>query len=350
MPRTLHLLLLLALTTACNAVAAEAPASTAVARLASPTDAPLAATAATEPLPTDQAPQATAPPVTDTAVPTDTPPPPPTPTPRPTSTPRATATNTPGPTNTPRPTLTPSPTPVVPCFSEPAPASRGRFRVAPGPWPRPPATPGEIYFGNGRTDLSLLHLGFDVEGDSTRFGAMLDVLDKHGVKATMFITGLWAEQNPGWVRAIIARGHEIANHTYSHPNIANLDAETLRQELNRTEDILWSLTGQSTKPWFRPPFGSRSAESLETVYGAGWTTVIWTAGSEDWQADTTYQTMCDNLGLKSFPGAILYTHTNHPDTAVAMDHFIYQMHLRGYSFVPLSVMMAPDPAAYLINN
>ncbi|HSH03018.1 MAG TPA: polysaccharide deacetylase family protein, partial [Anaerolineae bacterium] len=216
----------------------------------------------------------------------------------------------------------------------------------PGPWPPPAPLNQEIYLANG-SGLRLIHLGFDVEGNTAHLGQLLDTLDKHGVKTTMFIMGSWAEQNPSWVKEMAARGHELANHTYSHANMRDMTPEQVAQELNDTERIVQNLTGQSTKPWFRPPFGSRSPESIQTTYDQGWTTLIWTGGTEDWRPDTTAQTMCDYLADQAYPGAILYSHTYHPDVPTTVDHFISNLQRVGYTFVPISIIMNPNPNAYL---
>ncbi|GAB4151031.1 MAG: hypothetical protein Fur0021_14500 [Candidatus Promineifilaceae bacterium] len=219
------------------------------------------------------------------------------------------------------------------------------YGIAPGPWPRPPAWSEMVFAGTGSGNL--IQLGFDVEGSPAHLGELLDVLDRRGVKTTMFILGSWAETYPDWVREMARRGHEMANHTYSHSNMREMSAEQLVAELNHTEEIVLALTGQSTKPWLRPPYGSRSDESVRAAYEAGWTTVIWSGSADDWREDATADRMCQTMREGSFPGSILYAHTYRADMPETVDRYLGEMQARGYTFAPLSVLMAGDPTAWL---
>lgn len=302
-----------------------------------------------------------------TAVPTNTPPPPTAvKTARPTRTPLPTATATDPATAVPTETAVPTPEPTATIsdadlaataaiesggclpLSETANA-RAPYRVAAAEWSRPAAAwDSEVYTGN--ISYGMIHLGFDVEGNPSRLGDLLDVLDKHGVKTTMFVVGSWSESYPGWIREMSQRGHEFANHTWSHANMRDLSAEQVTQELNDTEQLIQQLTGRTTKPWFRPPFGSRSKESVQAAAAAGWTHVIWSGSAEDWREGTDVEQMCATLKNGAYPGSILYSHTSHPDIVEVVDRFIGEMHAAGYTFVPLSVIMSSNAGNYLISQ
>ena len=263
------------------------------------------------------------------------------------------------PTATPLPPVAASPTPTAaietatpasefacPSLSDVADA-RPSFTMAPRLWPRADVGAGEIYSGYSGAP-SLIHLGFDVEGSAEPVIAILDVLDKHQVKTTMFILGSWADVHPDLVREIAARGHEIASHGWSHASFTELTTDEIIAELNRTETLLFELTGQSTKPWVRPPYGARSAESIAAVYAAGWTTVIWSGSTEDWRVENGEDEMCETLQQGVFPGAILYTHSARPEIPNVIDRFIGNLHKKGYTFVPLSVMLGDNVGGQLI--
>lgn len=281
---------------------------------------------------------------------------PPTLTPAPTE-PLPTATPTLPPTETPLPE--PSETPTLAateealteggCMPRSAIANMASpFRVTDGPWPRGSAITSEIYTGNANPKL--IHIGFDVEGNPEPLAEILDVLDARGVKTTMFILGSWADAYPGWVQEFAARGHEFANHTSTHGNLGNMSYEAVQDELNRVESTVQRLTGQTTKPWLRPPFGSRSEVSIQAAADAGWTTVIWSGSAEDWRSEFGTEEMCRTLLETSYPGGILYTHTGRPEMPEVIDRYIGTLQAEGYTFVPLSVMMVSNPATYLIPN
>lgn len=276
-----------------------------------------------------------------------TPTPLPSPLPPPSATPTtALPTLTPPPLPSPTETVSATPTSVFACRAAAELAGvQPLYGIAPGPWPRPAAWPDLVFAGTGSS--SLIQLGFDVEGSPARLGELLDILDRRGVKTTMFILGSWAETYPDWVREMARRGHEMANHTYSHGNMRDMTPEQVVAELNRTEEIVQALTGQSTKPWLRPPFGSRSDESVRAAYEAGWTTVIWSGSADDWREDATADRMCQTMREGSFPGSILYAHTYHTDMPETIDRYLGEMQSRGYTFAPLSVLMDGNPTAWL---
>ena len=261
-------------------------------------------------------------------------------TPSPTLRPSATPTQTPSPTATwtPEPTAThtPSPTPAPTEACRPAESNVSAVSVPVGPWPRPQPFPSAI--GRGPTGANFISLTFDVEGAGELVGQLLNVLDKHNVKATFFIVGSWAEANGRWLTEIAQRGHEFGNHTYSHPNLRDLTAEEVQQELTRTETIVQQLTGQSTKPWMRPPYGAYHEATVQTVYEAGWSTVIWTGTGIDTAPDASESSICNNLMRSAIPGAILLVHPSKAVTIPAIDRFMTEMIARGYTFVPLAVL------------
>ena len=265
----------------------------------------------------------------------------------PTNTPTIAATETP----LPEPTLAATEAPVVEGNCLPAAAvadAQSPFRVADGPWVRGSAVSAEIYTGNPANKI--IHLGFDVEGGSEFLGDLLDVLDQRQVKATMFIIGSWADNNPEWVAEFAARGHEFANHTRTHGDLAKMTYDEVQAELNYTEAAVQRLSGQTTKPWLRPPFGSRSDVSVQASADAGWSTVIWSGSPDDWRPEFDTEDMCRTLLETSYPGGILYAHTWRPEMPEVIDRYIGTLQTQGYTFVPLSVIMSGTPGNYLIAN
>lgn len=255
----------------------------------------------------------------------------------PTATPQPTATATA--TVAPSPTAPPFPTPAATMACRQAAPTTPNLAVPAGPWPRPPAHNSVIGRGPGDPGTKLIHLSFDVEGDPSVLNALLNVLDRHQVKTTMFVVGSWAEQNSYWIAEIKARGHEFGNHTYSHADLQPLAAEEVQEELQKTEAVVERLTGQSTKPWMRPPYGRYSQTAVQAAYEAGWTTVLWTSSGVDTDPDANETTICNALVQYATPGSILLMHTSNPAAVSAVDRFITEMNARGYTFVPLSVLV-----------
>jgi peptidoglycan-N-acetylglucosamine deacetylase len=135
-------------------------------------------------------------------------------------------------------------------------------------------------------DPNQLALTFDDGPNDPHTLRLLDVLARHNARATFFLIGKYVRQRPEIARAIQAAGHEIGNHTYSHPNLIFVSAGRLRRELEdcnkALEDALGSRVGL-----FRPPFGGRRPSVLRTARHLGLKTVMWSITGYDWNAKSS---------------------------------------------------------------
>jgi len=114
---------------------------------------------------------------------------------------------------------------------------------------------------------------------------LLDILAAHGVKATFFLIGQYAAQQPELVRRMHKAGHLIGNHTWTHPDLAITSKLQTREELTRTNGELERILGASVK-YFRPPFGSRRPATLRIARELGLTPVMWNSMAYDWNTDS----------------------------------------------------------------
>jgi peptidoglycan/xylan/chitin deacetylase (PgdA/CDA1 family) len=135
------------------------------------------------------------------------------------------------------------------------------------------------------SDPSQLALTYDDGPNDPHTLRLLDVLAKHGAKATFFLIGKYLRQRPEIARAVLAAGHEIGNHTYNHPNLIFVSAARLRQELEDCNKALEDALGVTPK-LFRPPFGGRRPSVLRIARSFGFQTVMWSVSSDDWKADS----------------------------------------------------------------
>ena len=143
-------------------------------------------------------------------------------------------------------------------------------------------------FERGRRDLPMIALTFDGGGDAGESGRILDVLEQRGVTATFFLTGDYISRNPALVRRIAATGHEVSNHTWSHPHLTTwdrthrhdtvpgLDRMFIQEELSRTAQAYEATTGRIMTALWRAPFGEVNDELLFWAAAAGWQHVGWT--------------------------------------------------------------------------
>jgi peptidoglycan/xylan/chitin deacetylase (PgdA/CDA1 family) len=133
------------------------------------------------------------------------------------------------------------------------------------------------------SDPSQMALTFDDGPNDPYTLHLLDVLAKHNAKATFFLIGKYVRQRPDIVRSIVAAGHEIGNHTESHPNLILVSAARLRQELSDCNKALEDALGTKVK-LFRPPFGGRRPNVLRAARTMGLTPVMWSVTGYDWSA------------------------------------------------------------------
>ena len=137
-------------------------------------------------------------------------------------------------------------------------------------------------------DPSQMALTFDDGPNDPHTMHLLDVLAKHNARATFFLIGKYVRQRPDIARAIAAAGHEIGNHTDSHPNLILVSVARLRQELADCSKALEDAIGIKAT-LFRPPFGGRRPNVLRTARGMGLKPVMWSVTGYDWSAKSADQ-------------------------------------------------------------
>jgi peptidoglycan-N-acetylglucosamine deacetylase len=146
--------------------------------------------------------------------------------------------------------------------------------------------PGSQLYGRTLThgrDPNQLALTFDDGPNDPHTLRLLDVLAQHQAKATFFLIGKYVRRRPEIARAILAAGHQIGNHTYSHPNLIFVSASRLRQELEDCGKALEDALGVRTR-LFRPPFGGRRPNVLRTARAMDLQPIMWSVTAYDWSA------------------------------------------------------------------
>jgi peptidoglycan/xylan/chitin deacetylase (PgdA/CDA1 family) len=248
--------------------------------------------------------------------------------PAPAATPAAAAPPAPAPTPTPRPPARSS-------------AAAARARVPP-PIPRPGAPVIEREIERGPSDTPRLAITFDAGVTRPQYTVpIMDTLRAKGVRSTMFLTGQWAEENSALVLQMAADGHEFANHSYSHPDFLELSNTQMADQIRRTEAIVLGMTGQSTKPFFRPPFGSRDRNVVDVIEGEGYYDIYWTLDSGDWVDGALPGPVFNKTVRGAVPGAIIVMHITTEATAGAIGPIIDALRANGFEIVTLSELLAP---------
>lgn len=168
---------------------------------------------------------------------------------------------------------------------------------------------------------------------------LLDVLRNEGVRATFYVIGRNVETYPEIARRIVAEGHEIANHSWSHPTLTAISAARLEKEMTSTTEVIQRVTGR-TPTNMRPPYGAVNERVRQSMFkDHGFDVIMWSVDPLDWRrpgAEVVRQRLVD--GAK--PGGILLAHDIHPGTIEAMPGTIRDLKAKGFGFATVSQLLA----------
>jgi cellulose synthase/poly-beta-1,6-N-acetylglucosamine synthase-like glycosyltransferase/peptidoglycan/xylan/chitin deacetylase (PgdA/CDA1 family) len=202
--------------------------------------------------------------------------------------------------------------------------------------------------GSGKPAGKVICLTFDDGPDPKYTPAILDILKARGVPATFFVVGKEAEQSPNLIRREYKEGHEIGNHTYSHPNVAAVSPERTRLELAATLRIIENITGRSTT-LFRPPYNADSepqtvAEIVPILRAqeAGYLSVGERIDPRDWQPGITADAILSEVIAEKDEGNIVLLHDGGGDrsaTLAALPRIIDYFQGQGYRFAAVGSLI-----------
>lgn len=192
-----------------------------------------------------------------------------------------------------------------------------------------------------KTGKKIVVFTFDAGAGKQSLDSILKTLKKHGVKATFFVTGSFAEKNGEDIRRIAAEGHEVFNHTDTHPNLTKITDEKIIAELESAEQKISMLTGKTTKPFFRPPYGARDERVRRVCASAGYRCVYWTVDALDWKEDQgiTDAEVKTRILKNLSPGAIYLMHIGDNITGRVLDEVLTEIKRQGYGILSLSQAM-----------
>ncbi|MFW5999015.1 MAG: polysaccharide deacetylase family protein [Halanaerobiales bacterium] len=169
---------------------------------------------------------------------------------------------------------------------------------------------------------------------------ILDILKENEINITFFFAGYWLEKYPDLVKEIAAEGHEIGNHTYTHPHCNQLSCKQLTKELEDTSNYIEKLIGKRPL-YFRPPFGEYNNQVIRTAKELGYQVIQWSLDSLDWQ-EPGVEAIINRISKKVKSGDIILMHNNAPDTPEALEKLLPLLKKEGYSIVPLSKLVYKD--------
>ncbi len=164
---------------------------------------------------------------------------------------------------------------------------------------------------------------------------VLKILDNYGVSATFFLVGSQVEKSPEVARQIVAAGHEIGNHSFSHCWSSDDSVETLVEDIKRAEEAIYRATGQ-VPLYFRPPGGMVNNKVKEACGQTGYGILLWWVDSRDWLL--TEEEILEKVKKEVKDGAIILFH-NLATTVEVLPQVIEDLRREGYKFVTISQLL-----------
>jgi len=204
-----------------------------------------------------------------------------------------------------------------------------------------------ITFSSVHVDGPYIAITFDDGPSATLTPKLLDILAAHHIKATFFVIGENVVQHPEIVARAAREGHEIGNHSWSHPNFGKMSDEGVRGQVQRTDDVIKDAAG-ARPTLLRPPYGSITARQKRWIHDQfGYQIILWDVDPYDWKRPGP-SVVRNRILKETQPGSIVLSHDIHPGTIEAMPSTFDALEAKGFRFVTVSElihMAVPEPSS-----
>ena len=185
-------------------------------------------------------------------------------------------------------------------------------------------------------DDNKISISFDAAWGGDKTLGILDLLDEYNIKTTFFLVDIWTQKYPELVKEIVARGHEIGNHSTSHPQMSKLNETQIAKELNTQADNVLAIAG--VRPvLFRPPYGDYNNRVITTAQEQGFVPIQWSVDSLDWKNRGAQEII--NRATKVKSGDIVLFHNDSQYILDALPAVLKYYAENGYSVVPISEIL-----------
>lgn len=199
------------------------------------------------------------------------------------------------------------------------------------------STPREIPIYYVETDKKQVALSFDAAWGNEQTDDLLKILDKYKVKATFFLVGDWVDKYPESVKEIASKGHDIGNHSDTHPHMTQMSTSDMTGQIQSCNEKIKKITGK-TPTLFRAPYGDYNNDVVKSVNGCNMYCVQWDVDSLDWK-DPTPEQITQNVVSKLKDGSIILMHNGAKNTPEALPMVIEGIKEKGYEIMPISKIL-----------
>ncbi len=201
-----------------------------------------------------------------------------------------------------------------------------------------------VTYASVRVNGPFIAMTFDDGPHATLTPRLLDMLKERKIHATFFVIGKNAAEYPDIMKRIVADGHEIANHSWSHPELAKLPQDTIRSEISRTTEAITRTAGRPVT-LLRPPYGALTAPQRQWVRDTwGYRIIMWDVDPLDWRRPGS-EVVTQRIVSGAKPGSIILAHDIHAGSVDAMPATLDQLLARGFQFVTVSELLKMEQPA-----
>ena len=179
---------------------------------------------------------------------------------------------------------------------------------------------------------------FDCAWGADDIPEILDTLKRENVKATFFLVGDWADKFPEATRRIAQDGHDLGNHSDTHPHMGGMSRERIISEITGCSSRLQKFSDRKIE-LFRAPYGEYDDQVVKTAEVLGCYTIQWNVDSLDWKPGISKSEILNRIMSKTAPGAILLFHNDTAHTAKLLTEVVQWLKREGYQLVPVSEMI-----------
>src|SRR5438067_7749244 len=202
-----------------------------------------------------------------------------------------------------------------------------------------PVSSEKITFTEVNVDGPYIAMTFDDGPHATNTPKLLEMAAQRHIKLTFFVLGECVEQNPDVLRREVAEGHEIGNHSWSHPNLAKRSDADVRSQLQRAEDLIEKTAGIKPK-LMRPPYGELTKRQRILVnHEFGYKVILWDVDPLDWKRPGS-NVVAQRIITGARPGSIILSHDIHPPKIAAMLLVFDVLIEKGLKFVTFSELLS----------
>ncbi|MDR1001892.1 MAG: polysaccharide deacetylase family protein [Oscillospiraceae bacterium] len=191
-----------------------------------------------------------------------------------------------------------------------------------------------IYAVGREENDKIVSISFDAAWGNEDTEILIEILEKYKVKATFFLVGDWVDKFPESVKALYDAGHEIMNHSNTHPHMNKLSREQMRQEIEACNSKIEAITGE--RPLlFRAPYGEYNDTLIEVTDSLGMYCIQWDVDSHDWKNPPSEQ-ITARVTQRVIPGSIVLFHNAAVNTPASLPATIENLLEKGYTFTKIS--------------